>query len=128
MYSGAALRPGAVVAAILLLAPMLIAAFSPDSVDRLGRDLPRVLRIASPTHKNKPNALTAKAFGIFYWGWAAVYALLPVTVAFLLDRAKTEDAARRGNWRDYVVLIALGLAVFLLWLETAWPPGLSALG
>jgi membrane protease YdiL (CAAX protease family) len=128
MDFGAALRPGAAVAAILLLAPMLIAAFSPDSVNRLGRDLPRVLRIGAPALFCIPYALTAKAFGIFHWGWAAVYSLLPVTVAFLLDRSKTEDAARRGNWRDYVVLIALGLAVDLRWLEPAWPPGLSALG
>jgi CAAX protease family protein len=128
MYSAAVLRPGALFAAVLLLAPMLIAAFSPALVDRLGRDLPRVIRIGAPALFCIPYALTAKAFGTFRWQWAAVYVLLPVTVAFLLDQSRTEDAARRGNWRDFVVLIALGLSVDLRWLEPAWPPGLSPLG
>ena len=35
---------------------------------------------------------------------------------------------QRGNWRDFVVLLALGLAVDLRWLEPAWPRGLAALG
>src|SRR3954470_22215784 len=111
------LRPGAVVAAVLLLAPMLIAGFSPALVDRLGRDLPRVLRIGAPALFCIPYALTTKAFGIFHWEWGAVYALLPVAMAILLDQARTEDAKRRGNWRDFVVLVALGLAVDLRWLE-----------
>jgi uncharacterized protein len=122
------LRPGAVVAAVLLLAPMLMAAFSPALVERLGRDLPRIIRIGAPALLCIPYALTAKAFGTFDWRWAAVYVLLPVTVAFLLDRSRAEDATRRGNWRDFVVLIALGLAVDLRWLEPAWPPGLSSMG
>jgi uncharacterized protein len=122
------LRPGEVVAAALLLAPMLIAAFSPGLVDSLGRTLPRILRICAPALLGIPYVLTARAFGAFHCGWLAVYVLLPVAVAFLLDQARAEDAARRGNWRDFVVLLALGLAVDLRWLEPAWPRGLSALG
>jgi uncharacterized protein len=122
------LRPGEVVAAALLLAPMLIAAFSPGLVDSLGRTLPRILRICAPALLGIPYVLTARAFGAFHWGWLAVYVLLPFAVAFLLDQARAEDAARRGNWRDFVVLLALGLAVDLRWLEPAWPRGLSALG
>ena len=71
---------------------------------------------------------TATSFGIFSWGWFAVYALLPVVIAFLLDQARSEDSDQRGNWRDFVVLLALGLAVDLRWLEPAWPHGLAALG
>ena len=76
-----------------------------------------------------PYALTARSFGIFRWGWLAVYALLPVAIAFLLEQARSEhDPKQRGNWRDFVVLLVLGLAVDLRWLEPAWPRGLAALG
>lgn len=122
------LRPGAVVAAVLLLAPMLIAAFSPALVDRLARGLPRILRIGLPALLCIPYALTARAFGEFNWVWLAIYAVLPVAIAFLLEQARAEDAGRRGNWRDFAVLLALGLAVDLRWLEPAWPHGLAALG
>lgn len=122
------LRPSEVVAAVLLLAPMLVAAFAPRLVDNLGRQLPRLLRIGAPALLCIPYALTARAFGIFHWGWVAVYALLPVAVAFLLDQARNEDPKCRGNWRDFAVLLALGLAVDLRWLEPAWPQGLAAFG
>jgi hypothetical protein len=48
--------------------------------------------------------------------------LLPVAIAGLLHQAKRADGDRRGNWRDFVVLAALGLAVDLRWFERAWPP------
>lgn len=122
------LRPGAVVAAVLLVAPMLTAAFCPAVVDRLARVLPRIARVIAPGVLCVPYALAAKAFGIFRWEWLAVYAVLPVAIAFLLERARSEDAGQRGNWRDFAVLLALGLAVDLRWLEPAWPRGLAALG
>jgi membrane protease YdiL (CAAX protease family) len=122
------LRPGAVVAAVLLLAPMLVAAFWPQFVDRMARGLPKVLRICIPALLCIPYTLTAKSFGVFHWKWLLVYALLPVGIALVLEQARSEDAGRRGNWRDFVVLLVLGLAVDLRWLEPAWPQGLAALG
>ena len=122
------MRPGVVAAAVLLLAPMLAAGFCPSSVDKLARWLPRILRVAGPALLCVPYALTATSFGIFRWGWLAVYALLPMAIAFLLEQARSEDSARHGNWRDFAVLLALGLAVDLRWLEPAWPRGLAALG
>ncbi|WP_109486182.1 CPBP family intramembrane glutamic endopeptidase [Occallatibacter savannae] len=122
------LRPGAVVAAVLLLTPMLVAAFAPGTVDDLGRKLPRIIRISAPALLCVPYALTSRAFGVFHWTWLVVYALLPVAVAFLLHQARNDDPKCRGTWRDYGVLLALGLAVDLRWLEPAWPQGLAALG
>ena len=122
------LRPGVVVAAILLLAPMLVAGFCPAIVEKLGRWLPRAIRVAGPVLLCVPYALTATAFGIFRWGWLAAYALLPVAIAFLLEQARNEDQVQHGNWRDFAVLLVLGLAVDLRWLEPAWPRGLAALG
>jgi hypothetical protein len=122
------LRPGVVVAAVLLVAPMLAAGFCPASANRLGRWLPRTLRVIAPALLCVPYALTAFSFGIFRWGWLAVYTLVPVGVAFLLEQARSEDPEQGGNWRDFVVLLGLGLAVDLRWLEPAWPQGLAALG
>ena len=121
-------RPGVVAAAVLLVGPMLAAGFCPESVGRLGQWLPRTVRVVGPVLLCLPYALTATAFGIFRWGWLAVYALLPVGIAFLLEQARSDDPEQRGNWRDFVVLLALGLAVDLRWLEPAWPRGLAALG
>jgi membrane protease YdiL (CAAX protease family) len=128
MNVGYFLRPGVVVAAILLLAPMLAAGFCPASLEKLGRWLPRSARVVGPVLLCVPYVLTATSFGPFRWGWFAVYALLPVAIAFLLEQARNQDARERGNWRDFMVLLVLGLAVDLRWLEPAWPQGLAALG
>jgi membrane protease YdiL (CAAX protease family) len=61
----------------------------------------------------------------FRWAWLAVYAALPVAIAALEAQARSADPEQRGNWRDYLILLALGLAVDLRWLERAWPPHLA---
>jgi len=122
------LRPEFIAAAILILSPMLYAAFAPQSFAALGLRLPRTLRIALPTVLCVPYALIADAFGMFRWQWLALYALLPIVMAFLLDQAREADTSSRGDWRDFLVLATLGLAVDLRWLEPAWPHGLAAAG
>jgi uncharacterized protein len=57
-----------------------------------------------------------------------VYTLLPVAMALLLERAALADPEQRGNWRDAVILLTLGLAVDLRWFDVAWPAGLRGLG
>lgn len=128
MNLGVDLRPGMVAAAILLLTPMLAAGFCPATVERLGRRLPRTVRVALPVVLCVPYVLTATTFGTFRWGWLAVYALLPVAIAFALELARSADQGQRGCWLDFAVLLVLGLAVDLRWLEPAWPQGLAALG
>jgi membrane protease YdiL (CAAX protease family) len=128
MNFGIDLKPLPVAAAVLLVAPMLAAAFCPSMVERLAQKLPRIARVFAPALLCVPYAMTARAFGTFRWGWLAVYALLPVAVGLLLEQARNEDAGRRGNWRDFAVLLGLGLAVDLRWLEPAWPTGFAALG
>ena len=63
-----------------------------------------------------PYAMVAR--GMFEWRWFGMYLLLPVAVAGLL-------AWQGGEWREFVVLLALGLAVDLRWFEPAWPPGMA---
>src|SRR5579872_3188240 len=121
-------RPEIVAAAILLLAPLFYAGFAPDHFATLATRLPRTGRVAVPALLSIPYALVALSFGVLRWEWLALYALLPVGLAFLLDQARNVDAKVRGNWRDFLVLAALGLAVDLRWLEPAWPHGLAAAG
>ncbi len=64
----------------------------------------------------------------FRWGWLALYALLPVAVAGLLWQAKRADEGQHGDWRDFLVLATLGLAVDLRWFEGAWPAHLAIFG
>jgi len=122
------LRPEVVGAALLILFPMLFAGFAPERLAGWADVLPRTARLTCPSLLCAPYVLVAHAFGIFRWEWLALYALLPVAIALLLDQARSADAGRRGNWRDFVILAALGLAVDLRWLEPAWPMGLAAFG
>jgi uncharacterized protein len=122
------LRPGVVAAALLALLPVAIAAFWPDRLSAGVQALPKAVRLALPAMLSVPYALAASAFGIFAWRWLALYALLPVAIAVLLAQAKAADRTQRGNWRDFAILALLGVAVDLRWFESAWGPGLTALG
>jgi hypothetical protein len=75
-----------------------------------------------------PYAVLAAWQHMFRWEWAAVYATLPVMMAWLLSQAAVADPEQRGNWRDALILLSLGLAVDLRWLDAAWPSGLRGLG
>lgn len=120
-------QPQMLLAALLVLAPLLYAAFAQEQFAAQVHALPRLLRIVLPVLLGMPYLLVARAHGVLHWGWLALYALLPVAVSWWMDEASRADARRRGNWRDYVLLIALGLAVDLRWLEPAWPPHLAFL-
>jgi uncharacterized protein len=54
----------------------------------------------------------------------------PVAVAVLAVELAPADAdpAQRGNWRDAIILLTLGLAVDLRWFDGVWPAGLRGLG
>ncbi len=122
------LRPEIVAAAILLLIPLLFAGCAPERFRALSPSLPLVWRYTVAALLCAPYALVAHAFGIFRWEWFALYALLPVAIAAILDWARVTDEAARGTWQDFFILAALGLAVDLRWLEPAWPHGLAAFG
>ncbi len=113
------------IAALLTLLPFLAAAFFGDLIARQTRSLPTWLRLLRPAVLSAPYILVAGSAGIFRWGWFALYALLPIAVAALLWQAKAADSKQRGNWRDFLVLAVLGLAVDLRWFESAWPPHLA---
>jgi uncharacterized protein len=117
--------PAISLAALLTLIPFLAAAFFAANLIAVAQKSPLLLRLAGPAILCVPYALVAWPLGIFRWGWFALYALLPVAIAALLWHAARVDPQQQGNWRDFLVLGALGLAVDLRWFEHAWPPHLS---
>jgi hypothetical protein len=119
------ITPANLVAALLTLVPYLAAAFFPGFAVAHVRALPRWARMAWPAALAIPYLLVAGAAGVFRWGWLALYALLPVAIALALDEAARVDAKQRGNWRDFLVLAVLGLAVDLRWFEGGWPAHLA---
>lgn len=122
---GFTLTPAIAVAALIALIPMLAAAFFPQGFVASAARLPLWTRFCCPALLCVPYLLVAWSSGNFAFGWLALYACLPVAVAVLLWRAGLADAEQRGNWRDWLVLAALGLAVDLRWFERAWGPHLS---
>ena len=89
---------------------------------------PRSLRIFVPVILVLPYAWIAHSHQMFSWTWFALYAFLPPVIAGLLMWAAAEDPDEHGSWQDALILLALGLAVDLRWLESAWPAGLAGLG
>jgi len=89
---------------------------------------PRPLRIGLPVLCAVPYVLIAVRHQMFSLSWLALYTGLPVAIAWLLAQAAAADPEQRGNWRDAIILLLLGLPVDLRWFEPAWPSGLSGLG
>lgn len=112
-------------AAALTLIPFFAAAFFPQSTAARVQAFPLSIRLASPALLSIPYVLVACGSGLFRWQWFALYAALPVAIAALLWDATRSDPSQRGTWRDFLILITLGLAVDLRWFERAWPPHLA---
>jgi hypothetical protein len=119
------ITPANVAAAALTLIPYLAVAFFSQAAARLVRKLPVSAQLALASVLAVPYVLVACAAGIFRLEWLALYLLLPIAVAALLMQASRIDPEQRGNWRDFTVLLALGLAVDLRWFEGAWPAHLA---
>lgn len=119
------ITPANVVAALLNLFPFLAAAFFPGAAMARVHKLPAWSQLALPVLFCGPYVLVACAAGIFRFQWFALYALFPVAIATLLAQAGTADPEQRGNWRDFLILGGLGLAVDLRWFEAAWPAHLA---
>jgi uncharacterized protein len=118
------IHAAAVVAALLTLLPFLFAAFRPVG-DQAAQRLPVAVRIVRPAVLCVPYLMVAISYGQFRWGWFALYLLLPVAISWLLYCSSVADPAQRGDWRDFLILAVLGLAVDLRWFEPAWPPHLA---
>jgi membrane protease YdiL (CAAX protease family) len=119
-------------AACLTLLPLLVLGFGGERAQAWAQALARRpskpatwARLGAPAVLAVPYLLVACACGDFHLRWLALYLLLPVVVAALLEDARRADPQQRGSWRELLVLAGLGLAVDLRWLEGAWPPHLA---
>jgi uncharacterized protein len=121
------ITPANVLAALLTLLPFLAVAFFPQFAAARARALPHAVRLLAPALLCVPYILVTVAAGGFHWQWCTLYAALPVSIAILLWQAAQLDSAGRGNWRDFLILLVLGLSVDLRWFESAWPAHLAIL-
>ncbi len=111
---------------VLELVPPALFGFASDQTAKAIQRCPRLARIFLPAFCAVPYLAVSISEQMFRWQWAALYAGLPVAISFLSDRAAVADPEQRGNWRDAIILLVLGLAVDLRWFEGAWPSGLAA--
>jgi hypothetical protein len=117
--------PAIAIAAFLTLAPFVAAAFFAHKLAGAAYLLPLPARLMAPALLCIPYLVVSWSCASFRWGWLAVYALLPIAIAVLMHQARRIDPAQHGDWRDYLVLAALGLSVDLRWFEPAWPAHLA---
>ena len=118
----------AVIALLLLLIPLFAFGFAGDRCVRAAQSLPTLLRLILPAVLVVPWLIVALGSGMVMTGWLLLYLLIPVVLATLEFLAVRLDPSQRGHLLDFLVLVPLGLAVDLRWLEPAWPPKLAVLG
>ena len=114
-----------VIAALLLLFPLLFAGFFEQRAQRGLRRLSTRQLCSAAACFCVPYVLVAVAFHVFSFAWFLLYLLLPPGLAACLAQARGRDPQQKGNWRDFAALAVLGLAVDLRWFEHAWPAHLS---
>lgn len=112
----------------LALIPLFAFGFAGEFCRRWANSLPLAARLSVPAVLVIPYLVVAAANHTLAAEWAAVYVLAPVLIAGLLYEAARFDLRQRGHALDFLVLVPLGLAVDLRWLEPAWPTGLSMIG
>ena len=120
--------PAAAAALVAELLPALAFGLAGERAGRAIARWPIALRVAAPVVLVLPYTVLAILQHMFRWEWFAMYAILPVAMAWLMERAAAADPEQRGNWRDAFILLTLGLAVDLRWFDGAWPDGLRGLG
>jgi membrane protease YdiL (CAAX protease family) len=119
--------PVAVAALVLELVPAVMFGCAAERIARTVARWPVAPRVSVPAVLVVPYAMVSISAHMFRWEWFALYAALPVAIAWLLVRAAVADPEQRGDWRDAFILLVLGLAVDLRWFDSAWPSGLRAL-
>jgi len=113
---------------IVELIPVVTFGLAGDRVARIGDRWPRWFRTLLPVVCVLPYAFLSSSHHMFFWKWFALYSILPVVLTALLNTAAASDPDQRGTWQDALILLVLGLAVDLRWIEPAWPAGLAGLG
>lgn len=113
---------------ILELLPALAFGFGAESAARTISGWRPAIRMIVPAFLVVPYLIFALPYHIFRWEWFFLYAFLPVVMAWFMSQAAIADPEQRGNWRDALIMLSLGLAVDLRWFDAAWPSGLRGWG
>ncbi len=111
-----------------MLLPLFALGFAGDWLTGVLLKLPLLVRILVPSIFGVPYVLIARSAGMFRQDWLLCFCLVPVLIAVLLWHAKQNDPQQKGNWRDFAILLVLGVAVDLRWLEPAWPVHFAVFG
>jgi len=120
--------PIAIAVLVAELVPAVAFGFVSERIARAVRRWPASARILFPVLLVIPYVVIATSQHNLLLPWLVLYAGMPVAIAWLLERAATVDPEQRGNWRDALILLVLGLAVDLRWFDPAWPRGWEGLG
>jgi len=116
----------AVAVLLMELAPAAAFGFASEQVAAAIAGWPRLIRILAPCVLVIPYLILSAAQ--LHWTWFLLYALLPALMAWLMEQARLSDPEQRGNWRDALILLTLGVVVDLRWFDSAWPVGSRGLG
>jgi hypothetical protein len=113
---------------ILALVPVFAFGLAGETCARAIGRLPFALRLVLPALLAAPYLIVSLNAHTFHARWLALYLVIPVAVAALLALAAHFDPAQHAHGLDFLVLIPLGLAVDLRWLQPAWPSRADVLG
>jgi len=119
--------PLVIVAFAWSIVPLLAFGFAEKRIPRVIERLPVVVGLILPALFGVPYLLVALSASNLRTNWLIVYFLLPVLVAVVLRHARQADPQQQGDWRDFAILLVLGLTVDLRWLEPAWPAHLAVI-
>jgi uncharacterized protein len=113
-------------AEVFLLLPLLALAFFNEQFSRAVTRFPLPVRLGSPVLAAVPYYLVAHSSENFRWLFVGIYAVLPVALVILVWDASRRDPVQRGDWRDFLVLLILGVVVEFKLFERAWPIGMGS--
>ena len=122
------LHPWTILALAITLIPIFAFGLARERIANSLNCLPLWARIALPTGLVVPYLIDTISLGDLHIGWLLLYLLIPPGMAALELLAAHLDPEQHGHWLDALVLLPLGLAVDLRWLQPAWPPGTAVLG
>ncbi|HLZ40823.1 MAG TPA: CPBP family intramembrane glutamic endopeptidase [Candidatus Sulfotelmatobacter sp.] len=120
--------PLALIVLAIELIPAVAFGFAGERVARTIAGWPAWMRFGIPSLCAVPYVILSVSAHQFHSQWLALYVFLPVMMALLLAQAARVDPEQRGNWRDALILLTLGLAVDLRWFDVAWLRGLRGWG
>jgi len=118
--------PLQVVAEAFLLFPLLALAFFGEPFSQVVSRFSLPARLGLPVLAAVPYYLVAHSSENFRWSFVGLYAVLPVILVTLLWDASRRDPAQRGGWRDFLVLLILGVVVEFRLFEHVWPAGMGS--